>query len=117
MLVVFASANTLLQTLTEDQKRGRVMSFFTMAFIGMTPWGNLLAGFASDALGGGFAGAARTLQIAAGICIAASLSFALKLPAMRKPVRAVYIEKGILPPEVATGLQTATEMVSGIEQQ
>ena len=117
MLIVFASANTLLQTLTEDEKRGRVMSFFTMAFVGMTPWGNLLAGRASDALGGGFQGASRTLQIAGSICVLAALSFALKMPAMRRVVRAVYVQKGILPREFATGLQTATEMVSGGEQQ
>src|SRR5665213_4281343 len=61
MLITFASANTVLQTLTDDEKRGRVMSFFTMAFVGMTPWGNLLAGSTADALGGGFGGASRTL--------------------------------------------------------
>lgn len=117
MLIIFASANTLLQTLTEDEKRGRVMSFFTMAFVGMTPWGNLLAGRASDALGGNFPGASRTLQLAGVICIFAALSFALKLPAIRKVVRAIYVRKGILPREVAAGLQAATEMVSGSEQQ
>jgi len=117
MLIVFASANTLLQTLTEDEKRGRVMSFFTMAFVGMTPWGNLLAGRVSDALGGNYLGASRTLQIAGAICIAAATSFAFKLPALRKVVRAVYVRKGILPREVASGLQAATEMVSGSEQQ
>ncbi len=44
LIIAFASANTVLQTLTDEDKRGRVMSFFTMAFIGMTPFGNLLAG-------------------------------------------------------------------------
>ena len=117
MLINFASANTLLQTLTDDEKRGRVMSFFTMAFVGMTPWGNLLAGAASDALGGQFIGASRTLQIAGGICVLAALSFFLKLPTLRKWVHPIYVRKGIVPSEVATGLQTATEMVSAQEQQ
>jgi MFS family permease len=113
MLINFASANTVLQTLVEDEKRGRVMSFFTMAFVGMTPWGNLLAGNAADWFGPGFVGAARTLQIAGAICVIAAISFTLKLPAIRKVVRPIYAEKGILPPpEVAAGLQTATEVAA-----
>ena len=111
MLITFASANTVLQTLTEDEKRGRVMSFFTMAFVGMTPWGNLLAGTASDYLGGGFRGGSRTLAISGGICLFAAISFALKLPALRKVVRPIFAEKGLIPPTVATGLETATEVV------
>ena len=117
MLINFASSNTVMQTLTEDEKRGRVMSFFTMAFVGMTPWGNLLAGVASDAFGGGFPGAARTLQIAGGISLLAALSFALKLPVLRKIVGPIYVQRGLLPTPVATGLQTATEVVSAHEQQ
>jgi MFS family permease len=111
MLINFASANTVLQTLTEDEKRGRVMSFFTMAFVGMTPWGNLLAGTSTDALGHGFLGASRTVRIAGVICVLAAIRFAMKLPAMRKIIRPVYEEKGIVPPIVATGLETATEVV------
>ena len=113
MLINFASANTVLQTLVEDEKRGRVMSFFTMAFVGMTPWGNLLSGNAADWFGQGITGAARTLQIAGAICVFAAISFALKLPSMRQVVRPIYAEKGILPPpEVATGLQAATEVAA-----
>jgi len=123
MLITFASSNTLLQTLTDDEKRGRVMSFFTMAFVGMTPWGNLLAGTAADALAssnspwGKFVGAARTLQIAGAVCVAAALSFTVKLPAIRRAVHPIYEKKGILPRAVATGLAEATEVVSGHEQQ
>jgi MFS family permease len=109
MLISFASANTVLQTLTEDEKRGRVMSFFTMAFVGMTPWGNLLAGTSSDAMGHGLLGASRAVRIAGAICIVAAISFALKLPALRKVVRPLYDQKGILPN--ASGLETATEVV------
>ena len=96
MLINFASANTVLQTLTEDEKRGRVMSFFTMAFVGMTPWGNLLAGFSSDALGHADRPPAPCESPAA-VCIVAAISFALKLPALRKVVRPIYDEKGLLP--------------------
>jgi MFS family permease len=125
MLITFASANTLLQTLTDDEKRGRVMSLFTMAFVGMTPWGNLLAGTSADALISSnpdgirahFDGAARTLEIAGCVCIVGAISFALKLPAIRKATHPIYVERGIIPREVATGLQDATEVVSGHEQQ
>ena len=123
MLITFASSNTLLQTLTEDEKRGRVMSFFTMAFVGMTPWGNLLAGTAADrfttapSVWGKFAGAAHTLQLAGTICIIGAVSFALKLPTIRRITRPIYARKGLLTQEVATGLMDATEVVSGHEQQ
>ena len=96
---------------------------FTMAFVGMTPWGNLLAGTSADALVSGsgvwghFDGAARTLEIAGCVCIVGAVSFALKLPAIRKAAHPVYVQRGILPREVATGLQDATEVVSGHEQQ
>ena len=88
MLITFASANTVLQTLTDDEKRGRVMSFFTMAFVGMTPWGNLLVGNAADAFishnplpqWAKFDGAATTLRIAGTICMIGAISFAIKLP-------------------------------------
>ncbi len=125
MLITFASANTLLQTLTDDEKRGRVMSLFTMAFVGMTPWGNLLAGTSADALMSNnpagawahFDGAARTLEIAGCVCIVGAIAFALKLPAIRRAAHPIYVQRGILPREVATGLQDATEVVSGHEQQ
>jgi MFS family permease len=125
MLITFASSNTLLQTLTEDEKRGRVMSFFTMAFVGMTPWGNLLAGTTADALVSAnpvplwarFDGASRTLQIAGTICVIAAISFAMKLPAIRRVIRPIYEQKGIVPPQVAAGLRDATEVVSASEQQ
>jgi MFS family permease len=125
MLITFASANTLLQTLTDDEKRGRVMSLFTMAFVGMTPWGNLLAGTSADVLmsknpvgdWAHFDGAARTLEIAGCVCIVGAIAFALKLPVIRRASHPIYVQRGILPREVATGLQDATEVVSGHEQQ
>jgi len=112
MLMNFASANTILQTLTEDDKRGRVMSFFTMAFIGMAPFGNLLAGALASRLGPGIVGASRTLLISGTVCVIAAAVFARMLPAMRVLVRPVYARKGIISQEVATGLETAAEVSS-----
>jgi hypothetical protein len=50
------------------------------------------------------------------VCIAASAVFTMILPSMRRLVRPVYVRKGILPQEVAAGLQTATEVVSERER-
>lgn len=104
MLAVFASANTLLQTLADDDKRGRVMSFFTVAFLGMSPFGNLLAGFSATHYGGGIEGASQTVMIAGVIVIVAVAFFAAMLPFIRKLVRPIYVQKGIIQ-EVATGLE------------
>lgn len=104
MLAVFASSNTLLQTLADDDKRGRVMSLFTVAFLGMAPFGNLLAGFAAAHYGGGIHGAAQTVLIGGVIVVIAIAFFAAMLPFIRKLVRPIYVQKGIIQ-EVATGLE------------
>lgn len=106
MLANFASANTLLQTLADDDKRGRVMSLFTVAFIGVAPFGNLLAGFAAKHFGGGMDGASKTVMVAGVVVIIGAAFFAATLPAIRRIVRPIYEEKGIIR-EVATGLGNA----------
>ena len=121
MIINFAAANTLLQTLTEERMRGRVMSFFSMAFLGMAPFGNLLAGWLAWVFGGRrddpVGGAAWAVLLCGVVCAGAAGAFAVQLPALRKIVRPIYQQKGILPREreVATGLQTATKVVSGPE--
>src|SRR5262249_48015895 len=101
MIATFASANTLLQTLTDEDKRGRVMSFFTMAFIGMTPFGNLIIGSAARSLGPDVQGARRAVMLAGAAALLAAVWFRLQLPGVRKIVRPIYVKKGILT-EVAT---------------
>lgn len=51
MIVAMAASSTVLQTIVEDDKRGRIMSFYTMAFMGMAPFGSLLAGFLESRMG------------------------------------------------------------------
>jgi MFS family permease len=51
MMVEMASTNTILQTIVDDQMRGRVMAFYTMSFLGTAPLGSLLAGFVADHIG------------------------------------------------------------------
>jgi MFS family permease len=106
MLANFASANTLLQTLADDDKRGRVMSLFTVAFLGMAPFGNLLAGVMAEHLGTGLEGAARTVGLCGVIVLVSGGCFAGLLPYLKKIVRPIYVKKGIIT-EVADGLRNA----------
>jgi MFS family permease len=118
MIITFASSNTLIQTFVEDNMRGRVMSLFTVSFMGMAPWGNLMAGelaawFARwhrDATTSAVSGASCTLVIQGTICVLVAINFARKLPVLRPIVRKLYVQKGILPPGVATGMQAAAEV-------
>ncbi len=91
MMVQMASSNTVIQTIVEDDKRGRVMSFYTMAIRGMTPFGSLLAGSMASSLG-----APATLIFGGTACIAGALLFAKKLDSIRKIVRPIYIKKEII---------------------
>jgi MFS family permease len=103
MMVQMAASNTILQTIVDDDKRGRVMSFYVMCVMGTTPIGSLLSGAVADRLG-----TPETLLIGAGCCLAGALLFMRKLPAIREIIRSIYIDKGIIS-EVAFGLQAATQ--------
>ncbi|NJD09472.1 MAG: MFS transporter [Gemmatimonadetes bacterium] len=103
MMAQIASSNTVLQTIVDDDKRGRVMSMFTMAFVGMAPIGSLLAGLVAERIG-----ANATIGLGGLVSGAAGVFFALRLPLLRQHVRPIYERLGILP-EVARGLQAATQ--------
>ncbi len=92
MMVQMASSNTILQTIVEEDKRGRVMSFYTMAFVGTAPFGSLLAGAVAQR-----AGAPQTLLFGGGCCIAGAVAFTRALPRLRKLARPHYERIGILP--------------------
>jgi MFS family permease len=92
MMVETASTNTILQTIVEEQMRGRVMSFYTMAFLGTAPIGSLLAGVIADRIG-----APMTVFLGGICCIAAGIWFAMRLPSLRIMLRPIYVQKGILP--------------------
>ena len=88
-----AASNTIIQTIVDDSKRGRVMSFYTVAFVGMAPFGSLLAGSLAHAIG-----APRTVMLSGACCIAGSIWFATRLPRIRNLIRPIYRDLGILPP-------------------
>ncbi|WP_225307184.1 MFS transporter [Adhaeribacter soli] len=111
MIVQMASSNTILQTIVDDDKRGRVMSFYSMAFLGMAPFGSLLSGALADLVGVNY-----TLFICGILCLAAIIPFALQLPKMRLMVKPIYERLGIIP-QVATGLQTADALTTPPREQ
>ena len=104
LMTNMAVSNTILQTISEDALRGRVMSFYTMALIGTTPFGSLIAGSLAGRIG-----ASNTIIIGGVSCLAASLIFSFKLPVIRKLIHPIYKKMGIIP-EVASGLGSATRL-------
>jgi len=104
MISLMAAGNTVLQTIADDDKRGRVMSFYTVAIMGMTPFGSLLYGALAGRIG-----APATLIIGGSLCISGALVFYHSLPSLRAKVGPIYIKLGILP-EVAGDLQNPGEI-------
>lgn len=102
MMVQMASSNTVLQTVVDEDKRGRVMSFYAMAIRGMAPFGSLLAGGLASKIG-----APHTLMIGGVSCVLGSLMFAAKLPLLREMVRPVYVRRGIIS-EAASRVKRST---------
>ncbi len=101
-MVNMAACNTILQTVVDEDKRGRVMGFYTMAFLGTMPFGSLLAGILATRIG-----APATLLLGGASCILMAFIFMSKLPLIRQGTRPVYAKKGIIP-EVAKGIEAAT---------
>ena len=92
MMEGMAASNTIIQTLVKENMRGRVMSYYTMAFVGMAPFGSLLAGGLAHVFG-----AARAVLFTGSCCIAGAVWFSTQLPAIRKVMRPIYVEMGLLP--------------------
>ncbi len=90
MMVQTAASNTVLQTVVDDDKRGRVMSFYTMALLGMAPFGSLFAGAFAGKIG-----APMTIMIGGIACVLGAMVFTRKLPALREVVRPIYVRMGV----------------------
>jgi MFS family permease len=103
VMTLIASCNTVLQTIVEEDKRGRVMSFFTVAFIGVAPFGSFGAGTMA-----GIVGPRVTLLLGAACCLVGAVMFARHLPHIREKVRPIYVKMGIIK-EVAQGMESAAE--------
>jgi MFS family permease len=90
-ILQIASSNTILQTIVEEDKRGRLMSLYTMAFLGILPFGNLVAGALASKIG-----APNTITIGGIFCILGFLAFSTQLPKLRRLIRPIYHEMGII---------------------
>jgi MFS family permease len=86
-------SNTIIQTLVPEEMRGRVMSYYTAAFVGMAPFGSLLAGTLAA-----WIGAPRTVMLTGTCCIAGAIWFWTQLTEIRKEMRPIYEQLGIIPP-------------------
>ena len=116
MMVQMAASNTFLQTVVDDDKRGRIMSLYTMAYIGVAPFGSLLAGAVAQRVG-----APVTIALGGAVAMAAAVLFARRIPRFRELVGPIYVKLGIMPelgivPDVATGIQAATQLTGEAER-
>jgi MFS family permease len=92
MMMEMAGTNTFLQTIVDEDKRGRVMSFYTMAFMGMGPFGALIAGALAHAIG-----ADRTVLLGGVACLVAAGIFALRLRRLQGHIHPIYVRLGLIP--------------------
>jgi MFS family permease len=92
MMINLSGSNMMLQTIADEDKRGRVMSFYTMSFLGTAPLGTLLGGIVAEKIG-----APATLFIGGMLCVLGALWFSRRLPVIREHIRPIYIQKGLLP--------------------
>ncbi|WP_254508850.1 MFS transporter [Anatilimnocola floriformis] len=107
MMIEMAACNTLIQTMVDEDKRGRVMGFYSMAFQGTAPFGSLLTGLLSQ-----WIGVREVVFGSAVVILIAAITFASQLRRLRQSARPIYERLGILP-ATAQGLNTAAETMPG----
>jgi MFS family permease len=90
-ILQIAAGNTVLQTIVDDDKRGRIMSLYTMSFMGITPFASLLGGALANQIG-----VTDTLVMAGTACIIGTTFSSRQLPALKKIVHKIYAGKGIV---------------------
>jgi MFS family permease len=91
LIQIASASNTVIQTLVPEDKRARVMSYYTMTFFGAAPVGSLLAGILADRIGAG-----TTVVLTGAVCLAGALWFSIQLPGLREVMRPIYVEMGFI---------------------
>ncbi len=91
MMIVLISCNTIIQTIVDEDKRGRVMSFHAMSTVGSMPFGALAAGALAS-----YVGAPYTVFVSSACCVTAACIFGLKLPRLRSMTRPIYVARGFI---------------------
>jgi MFS family permease len=100
MIQHMAASNTIIQTIVEEDKRGRVMSYSTVALVGMAPFGALLAGMLANSIG-----APKTVMVSGACCVAGALWFWTRIKAVRLVTRPIYVNLGLARPRVPAVLE------------
>jgi MFS family permease len=101
-MVALAATNTVVQTVVPETLRGRVMSLYTVAFLGMAPIGSLMGGLAAERIG-----AQATIAVGGAACVMVGVWFYTTLPRLRELIRPVYAERGLLVvPDADSGAKT-----------
>jgi MFS family permease len=95
LMMQLGATNIVLQTILPDDQRGRVMSYYMMAFLGVAPLGSLLGGDLAERIG-----RENVLRIGGGLCIVATLVFLPQATQLRNLVRPIYARLRILPESV-----------------
>jgi MFS family permease len=101
MMVEMASSNTLIQSMVPNALRGRVMAVYSIMFMGMAPFGALIAGSVAERIG-----APTTVAIGGSICVVAAAVFTARLPALRGEARRLIVAQSMAggnPPAEMTG--------------
>lgn len=94
MMQGLAGSNTIIQTIVPEERRGRVMGWYTLAFAGMMPFGSLLAGTLAQHLG------APHAVLATGCCVLLGAAwYASELPRLRRELLPIYEQLGIHRPK------------------
>jgi MFS family permease len=93
MIQAASISNTIIQSIVSEDKRARVMSYYTMAFFGSAPFGSLLAGALAEKIG-----ASYTVAISGALCLAAAVWFSFKMPEILRIIQPIYQTAGLLPP-------------------
>ena len=91
MIMALSAINTMLQTIADEDKRGRVMSFYAMALMGASPIGNLIAGSIASGIG-----VEWTMLMAGAITLLSGIWFSMNRKSLRRYIRPIYVSKGIL---------------------
>ncbi|HVS75546.1 MAG TPA: MFS transporter [Steroidobacteraceae bacterium] len=102
-----AVSNTIIQSLVPDDKRARVMGYYTMAFFGAAPFGSLMAGALAQHIG-----APDTVMLTGGFCIAGAVWFTFQLPKIRPEMRAGYRERELSAARAAEEARDAARQAS-----
>jgi MFS family permease len=99
LIQIASASNTVIQTLVPEDKRARVMSYYTMTFFGAAPVGSLFAGILAERIGAG-----ATVVLTGTVCLAGALWFSIQLPGLREVMRPIYVEMGLIRKETVDGV-------------